>query len=93
MRPELVGLALAAIACDDGHLRGSVSPSSDGHTYLMVVDDGGCNVLTVDGAMWRHGRARARIAPGEHRIACDGGSGIDFDVPEGVVFGFDYWGP
>jgi hypothetical protein len=94
VRPELVAFALAAIACGDGHLRGSVSPSPDEHTYLAIVDDGGCDVLIVDGVVWRHGRARVRIAPGEHRIACgEGDSGIGFFVPEGVVFGFDYWGP
>jgi hypothetical protein len=33
--------ALALTGCDDGYLRGSVTPSKDGLTYLAVIDDNG----------------------------------------------------
>ena len=89
-----MGLALTASACDDGHLRGSVTPSSDGKTYLAVVDDNGgrCGPINVDGKLWtrRIGEA-GPVEPGIHRIEC--GTEIRFTIPPGVVFKFDYWGP
>jgi hypothetical protein len=88
----LVALGLAG--CDDGYLRGSVTPSEDGLTYLAVVDDNGghCGPLLVDGTPWEHGIGEAGlISPGRHSIKC--GAPIEFEIPEGVVFRFDYWGP
>jgi hypothetical protein len=81
-------------ACDDGHLRGSVVPSKDGGTYLAVVDDNGghCGPLLLDGRPWPHAIGEpGLVQPGHHRIQC--GGEIDFDIPRGVVFNFDYWGP
>ena len=95
---RLLCLALAVTfplsACDDGHLRGSVTPSSDGNTYLSVVDDngGGFGPIIVDGALWpfKIGEPGA-ISPGRHTLEC--GSSMEVDIPAGVVFEFEYWGP
>lgn len=42
--------------CDDGYLRGSVTPSHDGNTYLAVVDNNGgkCGTIFVDGKRWEY---------------------------------------
>ena len=82
------------LACDDGYLRGSVATSADGKTYLEVLDDNGgqCGPLIVDGKPWPHAIGVAGpIQPGTHRIEC--GGEIEFTVPSGTVFSFDYWGP
>lgn len=88
----LAGLAMTG--CDDGHLRGSVSPSSDGGTYLAVVDDNGgkCGPLLLDGKPWPHRIGEpGPVSPGRHRIEC--GGWVVFEIPKGVVYKFDYWGP
>jgi len=42
--------------------------------------------------IWSHSIGEAGlITPGHHKIQC--GGWIEFDIPEGVVFHFDYWGP
>lgn len=86
-------LALVVSGCDDGHLRGYTTASPDGRTYLVIEDDyNGC-ALTVDGKPWLHAvGVAAPVAPGTRTIACNGGE-IGFNIPEGVVFHFDYWGP
>jgi len=87
-------LSTLLVSCDDGHLRGSVVESSDGGTYLVVADDNGghCGPITVDGQLWPHGIGeRGKIEPGLHSIGC--GGEITFQIPPGVVFEFDYWGP
>lgn len=96
----VVGIAVSLVAfvscigCSEGDLRGTFEAFRDGNTYLSVVDDNGghCGPLTVDGKLWQHkiGKA-ARIDPGHHTIAC--GGEIEFDVPHGMVYKFDYWGP
>jgi len=97
IRPIAAFVPLACLAlagCDDGHLRGSVASSNDGGTYLVVADDNGgaCGPLSLDGKPWPHAIGeRGRVSPGRHRIEC--GGSIEFDIPEGVVFTFDYWGP
>lgn len=97
MLARLVVALLAAFlfaACDDGHLRGSVSNSPDGKTYLAVVDDNGghCGPIKVDGEVWKHPLGEAApISSGTHTIEC--GAGLAFDIPSGVVFKFKYWGP
>ncbi len=76
------------------HLRGSVKPSKDGNTYLIVADDngGGCGPIKVDGVQWPHAINEAgSIKPGIHKIAC--GGEIEFEIPVGTTFRFDYWGP
>lgn len=86
--------AMTALSCECRDLRGTISPSPDGKTYLAVVDDngGGCSAILVDGAVWPHSIGEAaQIAPGDHKIECDGE--IGFTIPEGSVFRFDYWGP
>ncbi|MGZ0080077.1 hypothetical protein [Methylomonas sp. YC3] len=94
LRLLLFSLVIAMVACDDGYLRGSVTISSDGKTYLVVVDDNGCGCgpIIVDGKIWSYMIGEAGlITPGHHKIQC--GGWIEFDIPEGVVFHFDYWGP
>lgn len=85
---------VSCVACSEGDLRGTYKASSDGNTYLAVLDDNGgqCGPLTVDGKLWQHNIGEAvRIDPGHHTIAC--GESIEFDIPQGVVYKFDYWGP
>ncbi len=82
------------VGCDDGFLRGRVEKSTDGKTYLAVVDDNGghCGPLTVDGKIWPYKiNEVGPITPGGHVIDC--GGSISFTVPAGVIFKFDYWGP
>ena len=85
---------MACVACDHSDLRGSWHKSRDGKTYLAVTDDNGgqCGGIRVDGRPWNHpiGEAAA-IDPGHHDISC--GGEIAFDVPIGVVYKFNYWGP
>ena len=78
---------------DDGHLRGYVTKSEDGKTYLAIVDDHNDCPIKVDGKDWTVSTGEpGSIAPGDHVIECYGGQ-IRFQVPEGAVFHFDYWGP
>jgi hypothetical protein len=91
----LVATVVGLFACADRELRGTTSPSADGETYLSIVDDGAiCEGLEVDGDPWTHGLDRAaRISPGTHEIGCSGEALLSFEIEEGVVFEFDYWGP
>ena len=96
MRALLLAISLCTFiaGCGDSYLRGSVEPSSDGKTYLSVVDDNGsgCGPIKIDGKIWGHPIGQPGIiSPGTHVIEC--GGEIEFDVPAGVVFKFDYWGP
>lgn len=85
-------LALALSACGDSHLRGSTKNSDDGKTYLRFVQSNGCAQMTVDGKIWRHGLGEVgEIEAGMHTVDCNGQ--IQFVIPKGVVFSFDYWGP
>jgi hypothetical protein len=90
---------LSLAACDDGLLRGSIEPSKDGGTYLVIADDngGGCDAIKVDGKVWPLALERAgSISPGLHVIECsvgDAAAGLSIVIPEGMVFTFDYWGP
>ena len=88
------GAVIALVGCSDGYLRGSVTKSQDGKTYLSVVDDNGgqCGPIIVDGKVWPHKIGEpGLISHGSHRIEC--GGWIDFEIPKGVIFSFDYWGP
>jgi hypothetical protein len=95
-RLALVGLVitLGLAACTIREVRGSLSPSPDGKTYLAVVDDNGgkCGPIMVDGKVWPYPIGRAGpVEPGDHTIAC--GTKIRFTIPQGAVLKFDYWGP
>ena len=83
--------------CNDGHLRGSAKPSGDGATYFVVGDDNGdkCGSIYLDGRIWPHAIGqRGQIAAGSHGISCGAPvPDIRFEVPQGVEFTFDYWGP
>lgn len=77
-------------------MRGEVEPSLDGRTYFAIIDDNGgaCGPMTLDGEIWPHPIDAPRpIEPGTHRVQCGGEGGVEFDVPEGAVFKFDYWRP
>lgn len=90
----LVGIIVLSSGCSDEHLRGSVSPSEDGKTYLSIVDDNGgkCGPILVNGKVWEYKLNEAGpISPGTHTIEC--GTKIEFTIPDSVVFRFDYWGP
>lgn len=86
---------ITLISCaDDGYLRGAVEASVDGETYFGIIDDNGghCGPILLDGERWNYPIGEVvLIAPGEHTIHC--GGTISFNIPEGVVFKFDYWGP
>ena len=87
-------IAALSSGCDDGHLRGSVTPSDDDRTYLAVVDDNGgqCGPILVDGEKWPYAIGQpGPIEPGRHTIEC--GGALSFEIPAGVVYSFDYWGP
>jgi len=90
----LTAAAVLCVACHHKELRGLSSPSQDGKTYLAVMDENGgrCGPIKVDGKVWPYSVGQAgRIEPGRHTIEC--GGNIQFDIPQGVVFKFDYWGP
>lgn len=87
-------LALSLGGCGDGHLRGAVTKSPDGKTYFGVLDDNGgkCGPLKVDGVAWSHPIGEVvEVQPGRHTISCP--AEISFEIPLGVIFQFDYWGP
>jgi hypothetical protein len=85
---------LSCVGCGKRDLRGSFEASHDGKTYLAVIDDNGghCGPIRLDGKAWPHPIGKAGyIDPGHHTISC--GGEIEFEIPSGVVFKFDYWGP
>ncbi len=87
-------LGALSAACSSEHLRGSASPSADGATYLVFVDDngGGCGPIIVNGQEWLHPVGTpGPVKPGLVTVEC--GGQLSFEVPEGVSFSFDYWGP
>jgi hypothetical protein len=87
-------ITISLVACTNKNLRGSLSPSPDGKTYLAVIDDNGgkCGPILVDGKVWPHSIGQTGlINPGGHTIEC--GTEIKFTIPQGMVFKFDYWGP
>jgi len=76
------------------HLRGTAEKSTDGKTYLAIVDDngGGCGPIFVGGKQWQYKlNEPGPISPGLHTIKC--GGEIKLAIPAGTVFRFDYWGP
>jgi len=90
----LIFILLVLASCKgDDYLRGSVIRSEDGKTYLSIVDDNGghCDIY-VDDKLWSYTIDEAGIIlPGTHKISC--GVDIWFEIPEGKIFQFDYWGP
>ncbi|MEM9070239.1 MAG: hypothetical protein AAGE52_17160 [Myxococcota bacterium] len=102
MLRSLLPLALLIACSDPGHLRGEVASSNDGQTYLAIDDDNGgqCGDLIVDGRVWPHPVGTpGRIQPGVHAIDCgsldtyDPSHAIRFEIPRGMIFRFNYWGP
>lgn len=88
----LCAFALGCVSCGDGHLRGSVEPSHDGGTYLVVAEGNNCDQIKIDGAKWPHAIGESgAVGPGVHTIDCNGE--IRFTIPAGNTFKFNYWGP
>jgi len=79
-------------ACHKEDLRGPVKKSNDGKTYLLIAEGNDCDQIKIDGKPWRHGIGEAgEVSPGVHTIECNGE--IEFEIPRGVIFTFNYWGP
>ena len=91
----LLFIALSVVTgCKKQNLRGKTTPSKDGKTYFAVADNngGGCGPIYVDGKPWTLKlNEPGPITPGAHKIKC--GEEVEFQVPNGVIFSFDYWGP
>jgi hypothetical protein len=90
----LVTAVLVIAGCQREHLRGRAEPSPDGRTYLVIADDigGACGAIFVDDREWAAPIDRPHpISPGHHVIRCGPDGAIDFEVPEGTTFHFDYW--
>lgn len=90
----LIVVAISVAACDDGNLRGSVTKSIDGKTYLVVMDDNGgkCRPIMIDDKIWPYEIGMAGpINPGHHEINCGGWK--NFTIPPGTTFHLDYQGP
>jgi hypothetical protein len=93
-------LAVCLSGCpkkSNADLRGHWAPSPDGKSYLIVDDDNGgaCGPLAVDGKAWPHDIHRAgAIKPGIHALSCGRQQpGVQFEVPNGAIYHFEYWGP
>lgn len=89
-----VVLAASLTGCgNDGHLRGHLTDSPDGKTYLAIANEQNGCLIKVDGQVWDAPVDTPKsISPAEHKIKCYGGK-VRFVSPCGVVFNFDYWGP
>jgi P pilus assembly chaperone PapD len=95
-----VGAASFQFGCTRQDIRGWFTKSDDGKTYLVVEDSDGpnCPPIWVDGRKWPVGVGeKAEISSGTHKINCGNeatsDSGVGFEVVEGTIFHFDYWGP
>lgn len=98
IRAAMLSSLLLLIGCKgDGYLRGEVRPSDDGKTYFAVLDDAGgnCGSIYINDIKWPQPIDEYReVKPGNYSIKCGvDDSGILFEIPAGVKFGFDYWGP
>jgi hypothetical protein len=90
----LLVVAVTGVSCVRRNTRGWWEHSPDSKTYLVIDDDNktACGQVEVDGKPWPHAiHQRGAIEPGPHTIRC--GGVIEFEIPTGVVFHFDYWGP
>ena len=81
--------------CQERDLRGTTTPSVDGGTYFVLADTSGCKSVLVDGKKWSYAIGMlGPIGDGKHSIACgDPDLAIEFEVPLGKTYGFDYWWP
>lgn len=88
----ICALALGCVSCGDSQLRGSVEPSHDGRTYLVVTGGNNCEQIKIDGSKWPHAIGESgSVGLGVHTIDCNGR--IRFSIPAGKTFKFNYWGP
>ncbi len=86
--------------CSNRDLRGWWADSDDGQTYFVLEDTNSENcppvfidskeVVTAIGS-------KVHISAGNHSITCGKAGeidqGVEFTVPPGVIYHFDYWGP
>jgi hypothetical protein len=92
-------VVLSLAACEPNSLRGSIEPSEDGGTYLVIAADNGgiCDAIKVDGKVWPLALERAGpVSPGPHVVECsaeNAAAGIPIVIPEGMVFTFEDWYP
>jgi len=80
-------------SCSNKNLRGEISISNDGETYLVFIKDcGSGNNIYVDGKLWNYDlNEKGIISPGEHKIIC--GGELSVSIKKGTTLHFDYWGP
>jgi hypothetical protein len=86
----LIALAIL-FSCMKRELRGYVSKSSNGETYLIIKDD--CNQqVFIDGIKWDHKiNEKGLVSPGVHEIS--GCGSVIIEIKKGTIYKFDYWGP
>lgn len=84
---------LGISSCSNKNLRGEVTKSNDGGTYLVFVEDcGPGNTIYIDDQLWgKELGQKGGIMPGIHKIKC--GGELSIEILEGDIFYFDYWGP
>lgn len=88
----ICALALGCVSCGDSQLRGSVEPSHDERTCLVVTGGNNCEQIKIDGSKWPHAIDESgSVGLGVHTIDCNGR--IRFSIPAGKTFKFNYWGP
>jgi hypothetical protein len=71
-------------------LRGFVTKSSNGETYLIKDD---CNQqVFIDGIKWEYKiNEKGLVSPGFHKIS--GCGSVVIEIKKGTIYKFDYWGP
>ena len=73
-------------------LRGVVTKSSNGETYLKIKDDCKGQEIFIDGFKWGYKiNEKGMISPGIHRIT--GCGSVIIEIKKGTIYQFDYWGP
>jgi len=90
----LLTLAFCSCSKNKSELRGTYSPSLDGRTYLIIMDNNGghCGPILVDGKAWKHSIGQiGEVQPGAHTVACN--TELTININPGVVYHFNYWGP
>jgi len=91
---SIIIFSFLVFGCAEYELRGKVTQSEDGKTYLVVLDDNGgkCGPITLNGVLWPYPLGVAgKVKPGGKILKC--GATIGFDVRKGTTFHVTYWGP
>ena len=73
-------------------LRGFVTKSINGGTYLTIKDDCNGQEIFIDGIKWQYKmNEKGLVSPGVHTIS--GCGSLVIEIKKGTVYKFDYWGP